>query len=183
MKTVKKLFLALLIAASPLIASAQFSQIPQRNALFQLEIETNGIPESFEIFDKPEDGVHNYYLSVGHLGIGDEVIQFDFDPLYELFIPLGGTLAESMETLQTLQELYKSESGTTIEIPGCLAFGFPNDNLENVRITYRKQIFSNLLEFTLQREGYQRSTYINKSNFKSIVNGLKFYMKLHPKEQ
>ena len=183
MKTVKKLFLALLIAAFPVIALAQSSQIPQRNALFQVEFETNGISESFEVFDNPEDGVHNYYLSVGHLGIGDDVIQFDFDPLHELFIPLGGTLAEAMETLQMLLGLYQSESGDIIEIPGCLAFGFPNENIENVRVTYRKRFLSNLLEFTLLRGDYQRSTFINKSNFKSIVNGLKFYMKLHPKEQ
>ena len=128
------------------------------------------------------DGVHDYYLSVGHLGIGDAVIQVNFDPLYELFIPLGNTLDEALETLKDLQDLYRTEPGTVTTVPGCLAFGFPDGNIDDVKVTYRKQIFSNLLEFTLEREGYQRSTFVNKSNFNSIVSGVKFYKKLHPKE-
>ena len=182
MKRVRRFLAILLVAAFPAVASAQFSQIPQRNAIFQAEIETNGIPESFEVFDKPVDGVHDYYLSVGHLGIGDAVIQVNFDPLYELFIPLGNTLDEALETLKDLQDLYRTEPGTVTTVPGCLAFGFPDGNIEDVKVTYRKQIFSNLLEFTLEREGYQRSTFVNKSNFNSIVSGVKFYKKLHPKD-
>lgn len=38
----------------------------------------------------PIDGVNHYYLSVGHLGIGGDILQINFDRIFELFLPLGG---------------------------------------------------------------------------------------------
>lgn len=69
-----------------------------------------------EVFRMEDNGT--YYLSLGHLGIGNDIIQVQVDPLSELFIPLGGTLAEASETLNQMKDLYKREPGETIEMQG-----------------------------------------------------------------
>lgn len=130
----------------------------------------------------PIDGENHYYLSVGHLGIGDDIIQFNIDPIFELFIPLGDTVAEAMDYLKELQSLLKGPKGKSMEIEGCLAAAFPNDKLEKVTVTYQKVLLTNLLEFKVEREGYTRATHIPKSQFNSLIRSLKFYRKLHPKE-
>lgn len=176
---IRKALATLLLAAVSVLAVAQ---IPQRLELVTIEADIAGNHERLEVFNMPLDGVNQYFLSVGHLGIGDEVIQILFDPIFELFIPLGGTVAEAQETLQTLMDLYKEDPGTSIEMPGCLAFPFPDNKREMVKITRRKVLLSNLLEFSLQREGYIRATHIQKSNLKSLASGVRFYGKIHPKE-
>ncbi len=172
---------AMLFAGTTL--SAQTSNIPQRNEIVQVEIDPNSIPSEFlEVFDAPIDGVHHYYLSVGHLGMGDEVVQILFDPVFELFIPLGDNVTEALETLQTMRALFKEKQGASIEVQGCLAFGFPTDKLETVKVTYRKVLLSKMLEFSVERESYIRATYIAKSDFGSAVSGVKTYHKIHPKQ-
>ncbi|MBR1784161.1 MAG: hypothetical protein IJ760_01845 [Bacteroidales bacterium] len=152
----------------------------QRNEL--VKVENENIDEQYEVFDDPYDGQHHYYLSVGHLGMGDEVLQVLFDPICELFIPLGNNLAEALAMLEQLKEFYKSTPGTTMEVQGCLALGFPTDRLETVTVTARKVLLRRKLEFSLQREGYIRATYVGKSDFSSLVRGVKVYGKIHPKE-
>ena len=183
MKVFRKTLIVLLLAAIPALTSAQGTKIPQRLELFQMESEENGSVESLEVFNMPKDGVNQYFLSVGHLGFGDEVIQIQFDPLYELFIPLGGTLTEAIENLTEMQKLFKTQVGTSMESTGCLALAFPNDNRETVKITYRKFLLSRMLEFSVQREGYIRAAHLRKGDFNSLVRGVKLYSKLHPKER
>ena len=36
------------------------------------------------------------------------------------------------------------------------------------------------LEFSLQREGYIRATYVDKSDLNTLLGGTKFHKKLHP---
>ena len=172
---------AMLFAGTTL--SAQTSNMPQRNEIVQVEIDPNCIPSEYlEVFDAPVDGAHHYYLSVGHLGLGDEVVQVLFDPIFELFIPLGDNVTEALETLQTMQALFKENRDTSIEVQGCLAVGFPTDKLETVKVTYRKVLLSKMLEFSVEREGYIRATHIAKSDFGSAVSGVKTYHKIHPKQ-
>ena len=143
------LILAVLLCTAPCFA--QFSSIPQRLEL--VEVEINEGETVLEVFNSPVEGQNHYYLSVGHLGVGDEVIQVQVDPLFELFIPLGDTLAEVMERLQALQDLFKGAPGNSI-----------------VR----------MLEFSVEREGYIRSTHISKMDFGSIVTSMKLHRKIHP---
>ena len=184
MNTTKKIALVILLAAIPVFASAQkLSKIPQRNEIVLIESGEDSDAEALEVFDSPVDGVSHYYLSVGHLGFGDEVIQVLFDPIFELFIPLGNNLGDALETLKKLQALYKSEPGTSMEIEGCLAFGFPKDEkLETVTVTYRKVLLSRMLEFSVQREGYIRSAHVQKSDFGSLVSSVKLHHKMFPKK-
>lgn len=182
----KKIFLLLSLLVCSAAAIAQ--GLPLRLELVTVDLELGdqdsslSTEENLEVFNMPIDGVNHYYLSVGHLGLGDDIIQFNIDPLFELFIPVGDTVAEAMEYLEKLQALYKGAKGEGIEIEGCLALAFPNDNLEKVTVTYQKVLMTNLLEFRLEREGYTRATHIPRSQFNSLVRGLKIYRKLHPKE-
>lgn len=148
-----------------------------------IQIDNEGEATFLELFNAPKDGQNHYFLSVGHLGIGDKVVQVYIDPLSELFIPLGDTLEETMESLKGLQDLYKNSPGTSKEINGCVAVGFPKDELEPVTVTYRKELLSKLLEFSVTRSEYIRSTQVTKSDLGSLVTSLKFHRKLHPKQK
>ena len=163
------------------MAFAQESVIPQRLELTSIDV--NDGERTLEVFNMPQDDQNHYFLSVGHLGIGDDVIQIQFDPIFELFIPLGDTLDEAMETLNLLKNTSKDSPGTTIELEGCLAAGFPNDKLEPVKITARRFLFSRLLEFAIEREDYIRSTHIARSDISSIVTSMNLYRKIHPNEE
>ena len=178
MKTILKLSLVLLLAAFSVSAVAQSTQIP---VIMEIaSVESNEGSDVLQVFNMPKDDSDNYFLCVGHLGVGDDIIQFNIDPVYQLFIPLGNTLSEALDKLQQMQALFKESQGTSIEVQGCLAFGFPNDKYEPVTVTSRKALLSRSLEFSIHREDYMRATYIQRSDFSSIVSSLKFYKKLHP---
>lgn len=178
----KRILIACLCAVIPVLASAQLSKIPQRLEITTLTTEINGYEETQEVFNMPQDGANHYYLSVGHLGIGDEVVQIIFDPVFELFIPLGDTLDEALESLQKLQDVLKTRSQTGIEVSGVLSAGWPAGDLEPVKVVYRKVLLSNKLMFSVERQGYIRATYVGKTDFNALVSGVKFYKRLHPKE-
>ena len=61
--------------------------------------------------------------------------------------------------------------------------GYPDKDRETVVVTHRKPLLQHLIEFAIHRNGYIRATYISKSEFGSLVSGVKFYRKLHPKEK
>lgn len=172
----KKALTALLLAVVSILCAAQESTIP---LMYEIQHTTcNG--EKISVLDARQDDTHNYYLCAGHLGIGDEVIQVMFDPVSVLFIPLGHTVTEALATMQKIQALFDEPVDTSIEVPGCLSAVFPNDEFETVRITLRKPLLSTLLEFSVQRDEYIRATHIPKSQFNSLVGGIKFYGKLYP---
>ena len=179
---IKKAICSLLLAGVCILSCAQMPRIPQRLALVEIDSEIAGNMEHLEVFNMPENGVNQYFLALGHLGFGDEIVQVLFDPVSELFIPLGGTVAEALETMQRMQDLFTGEPGNSIELQGCLNIAFPNNERENVKITYMKPLLSRILRFSVQREGYIRATHIQRSDFNSLVNGVKIYGKLHPKE-
>lgn len=105
-----------------------------------------------------------------------------FDPVCELFIPLGNTLLEARESLEKMKELYKADPGTVTEMPGCLSFGVPDGNWETVKVTYRKVLLSRQLLMSLERQGYIRATVVTRSDLGSLIFSMKIYQKLHPGE-
>ena len=184
----KKYLLIISFLVWSFAAFAQGTKLPQRLELVTVDLQVGdegsflSTEENLEVFNMPEEGVNHYYLSVGHLGIGDDIIQFNIDPVFELFIPIGDTVAEALEFLQGLQDLYKGPVGKSIETEGCLSAAYPHDEMEKVKVTYQKVMLSNLLAFSVERGQYVRATHIPKSQFNSLVRSLKFYRKLHPKE-
>lgn len=184
MKTIYKILVSLLVAVMPLTASAQVLE-KAANRLEICTVETeygdNSLSGEIEVFQMKDTG--KYWLSVGHLGIGGDLVQLNFDPVYELFIPIGDTLDEAIATMNDLKDFYKAPRRTTKEIEGCLAAMYPSDNMETVTLTSRRLLGSKIMEFSVKRDDLIRANYITKGNFGSLLSGVKIYKKLHPKEQ
>lgn len=183
MKTLKQIIITVLMAVTPLMASAQVLQkASQRLELAKVETENGSFATTeIEVFKMNDDG--SYWLSVGGLGVGTDIIQLKFDPVYELFIPLGNTLDEALNTMKELQTYYKNPRRSAMEIQGCLAALYPNDQMETVTVTTRKFLTTKLLSFSVNRDELVRATYISKADFGALVLSLKMYKKIHPKEK
>ena len=181
MNKLKKTLAVLFLAAVPVIGFAQDKQL-FRQTLEIVEIEHDG-DEAYSVFSMPENGENHYFLTLGHLGIGDDIIQFNIDPLYVLFIPLGDALEDAEETLNQLNELAKLPNGHSMEFDGCLSFPYPNDEeIEAVTVTSSPFLFTKRLKFSVTRGEYVRATYVNRSDIVTMLNGVKLHQKLHPNE-
>jgi len=158
-----------------------FSELSKRREIIVIEEENSN--DRMELFSMEQDEGIAYYLSVGSLGHGDNVIQVYIDPFHELFIPLGSTLEEANATLQQIKDFYKQPKGATMEIMGCFNKYIPNDNLETVTLTRNRLFLNNQIRFSVEREGELRATFIDRSSFNSLMSSLKWYRKMHPKKQ
>lgn len=174
----KRLLLIIALASISLFANAQDSIFRQRLEIAEVDDENDD--NTLEVFRMQDNG--RYYLSVGHLGVGGDVVQIQFDPIFELFIPLGETLAEALETMKTLNGWYKMSRKETKYTEGCLSAAYPNDKFESVLVTRRQFLATRVLEFGLDRDGYVRAAHISKADFSSLYTSLRLYKKLHPKE-
>ncbi len=183
MITSKRIIIALLLVLTPIISSAQvLEKAAKRMELVSVESE---IGEAFttelSVFQMDDD--HSYWLSVGHPGIGSELVQLKFDPVYEMFIPLGDTLDKAIETMKDLLDIYNRPRLYSTEVQGCLAAMYPDgEKLEPVTITSRRVLLTKVLSFAVQRDDLVRSTFIDRADFSSLVTSLKLYRKIHPKE-
>ena len=185
MKAIKTTMTVLLCTVLSFISYAQDSGSVLRPRMEIIEIEEsegNHTCTELEVFYMADESPRTYYLSAGHLGIGNDIIQLNFDPIYELFIPLGNTVDEAIARLQEIKDFYKEPQLATMEIEGCLAPLYPNENYETVTLTRRNFLLSRLVEFSVPRDGLVRATYIAKSKIGSLLSGVKFYQKLHPNE-
>lgn len=183
----KRIITTVALACVALLAFGQKQSII-RPRIELVEVETE-IDEAFttelEVFYMNDENPRMYYLSLGHLGVGTDIIQVQFDPVFELFIPLGGTLDEAIAKMQEIKDFYKAPRKSTMELNGCFAVAYPNNEIIPVKVT-RRQFVTKVLEFSLPTEGTQplvRATHIGKNDFGSLLSSLKLYKKLHPKEK
>ncbi|MBR3500897.1 MAG: hypothetical protein IKO04_05805 [Bacteroidales bacterium] len=182
MKTLFKSLAVLLFAVMPVLASAQEKKLSEKllqqfTEIVSVEHEDGTEIQVFHMPDKDQ-----YYLQVGNLGVGTDVVQVNFDPVFILFIPLGSTLEEAIEKLAVLKEHAKAPRGAKMETQGCLCFGFPNEEeLEPVTVTARRLVLTRSLEFSVTRGDWVRAAFIERSDMNALYNGVKFYRKLHPK--
>lgn len=181
MKTIRTLAVLLLLII-PVIASAQDNKFLRPSKVIT-EIQNNEGESGIAVLSLPENDQEHYYLSVGRLGHGDEVIQVHIDPVSVLYIKLGDTLEEAQAKLEEIQAVGKKPVNTSAEVLGILAVGFPTEEAETVTVTHRRPILEHVLEFSVSRDGYIRATYIPRSNLGSVVSGVKFYRKIHPEEK
>ena len=170
------LLMALLL---PVRISAQNAKLPLIDEIVTVEDENGN--NIIDVFAHNVDGKTQFYLNVGNLGIGDNVVQFLFDPVFKLYIPLGETFTEAMESLEKMQQLFKEPKGTVTEYPGNFAPLTPTTEIETVKVTTRKGLLGRSLEFALEREGYIRATSVSKSDFKSLMFNLKLNRKMYTK--
>ena len=163
------------------LAFAQGSFWRQIHTIAEVEIEDGEV--TLSVFDLPEGDVHQYYLCVGPLGIGDDVVQFNIDPVSQLFIPLGGTLAEAQAKMEEIRGVADRASGEGIETVGTLSVGNPSTGeKETVFLTARRVLLVKHVEFTVKRNGYVRSTVLARSDLGSLLTSVKLYRKIHPRE-
>ncbi|MBQ3440466.1 MAG: hypothetical protein IJG35_10895 [Bacteroidales bacterium] len=175
MKRIVLFFLALTLTVA---ASAQHYDITKLVEIADVESNDQSILSVFSIPD--ENGQVTCFLCVGTMGLGDEIIQIDVDPINKLFIPLGSTRTEVMETLEGLKQHFEEPAGTSAEVTGCFAPAIPNENRETVTVTSRKVLFSKNLEFKIERDGVIRATYVSRSDFKTLMVNVKLNQRWLP---
>ncbi len=172
----KKILIVLLVAVLGVFqAHAQKAKMPVVDEIAQVEDSDGNIVCA--VFSVKKDGATHYYLDAGNLGVGNDVIQIGVDPLFKLYIPLGQTVNEAIETMEELRDRYKADNGSSIEKEGNLAPFLPNGDVETVKITTRKGILGKSLEFSLQRDGYIRANFIAKSDFGNLLTNFKLNRK------
>ena len=169
MKRITILFAALLCTAG---LFAQSSKLPVVKDIVVIENENTG--QAVSVVNIPLDGVNRYFLHVGNMGIGD--------PVYRLYIPLGNNITDAVAAMEELKTLYKEPKGTMREIQGSFKPFFPTEETETVQVYRHQPLLTNQLQFVIERDGYQRVAYLAKSDFNSLLRGLKFHGKLYPSE-
>lgn len=181
----KKFIISLALACVTVFTFAQTSKVLRpRLEIAEVTSEENNI--DLEIFYMDDENPRTYYLSLGNLGIGGGIVQIDIDPVFELFIPLGGTLEEAQAKMEEIKAFYKLPKRSKAEIQGCFAAVYPTEELIPVTVTSRRFLFSKVLEFSIPTPGSEtvvRATHVSKSNFSGLLGSLKIYRKLHPKQQ
>ena len=177
----KRIITTIVLAFATICAFAQTSSI-LRQRMEIAEVSSNGT--KLEVFYMYDENPRVYYLSLGGLGIGSDIVQVNFDPFYELFIPLGNDLEAAIDKLETIKDFYDMPNLGTTEILGNFAVAYPGDTPVLVTVTARRLLFGRLLEFSLptDTEGLVRATHISRSELKSIIGAVKFYEKLHSEE-
>ena len=182
----KRIITMLALVCVAALAFAQNSSILRpRMEIAELETEVADMFDTrLEVFYMDDESPRMYYLSLGRLGMGTGILQIDFDPLFELFVPLGGTLEEAIARMEEIKGYYALPKLSTAELSGSFALAYPNDTLVTVTVTRRQLLFSRLLEFSIPTgtEGIVRATHISKSDFSSLLSSVKFYKKIHPNE-
>ena len=183
MNVIKSTLAVLLLAVAPVFSFAQ--ENPLLKPTYEIvELDVNDSDVHYSIFDMPEGDVHNYFLNLGTLGIGDAFVQLHLDPLSHLFVFLGNTLAEAQVAMDDLKAFAKQPHGTTREMVGTLSVGNPlTGTPEPLYLTVRKGLVSRNVEFSIHRESAVRSTWVAKSDLGSLATSLKIYRKLHKKQQ
>ena len=156
MKRITILFAALLCTAG---LFAQSSKLPVVKDIVVIENENTG--QAVSVVNIPLDGV---------------------DPVYRLYIPLGNNITDAVAAMEELKTLYKEPKGTMREIQGSFKPFFPTEETETVQVYRHQPLLTNQLQFVIERDGYQRVAYLAKSDFNSLLRGLKFHGKLYPSE-
>ncbi|MBR1927343.1 MAG: hypothetical protein IJ840_06295 [Bacteroidales bacterium] len=177
MKKIATLFAALLCTAG---LFAQTSKLPNVKEIVSVENENTG--ETVEVVNLPIDGMNRYFLHVGNMGIGDKVIQINVDLVYRLYIPLGNNITDAVAAMEELKTLYKEPKGAMREIQGSFKPFFPTEETVTVQVYRYQPLLSNQLQFVIERDGYERVAYLSKSDFGTLLSGLKMYGKTHKSE-
>ena len=177
MKRIATLFAALLCTAG---LFAQTSKLPLIKEITSITDENTG--KTVTIVNIPVDDVNHYWLDAGNMGIGDKVVQVEVEHIFRLYIPLGDNITDAVAAMEDLKTLYKEPKGTMREIQGSFKPFLPGEGLETVKVYRHQPLLTNQLQFVIERDGYERVAYLDKSNFNSLLSGLKFHGKLYPSE-
>ena len=177
MKRITTLLAAIICTAS---LFAQTSKLPLIKEITSITNENTG--QSVTIVNIPVDDVNHYWLDAGNMGIGDKVVQVEVEHIYRLYIPLGDNITDALKTMEELKALYKEPKGTMREIQASFKPFLPGEGLETVKVYRHQPLLTNQLQFVIERDGYDRVAYLDKSDFNALLSGLRFHGKLYPSE-
>ncbi len=182
----KKFLVALAFASVAILSFGQNKSIIRpRMEIVKTETEVIGtFNTELEVFYMNDENPRMYYASLGNLGIGGNIVQLEFDPIFELFIPLGGTLEEAVAKLEEIKGFFKMPKKSSTELSGHFSVAYPTGDPVTVTVT-RRQGISKLLEFSIPVSGSEnliRATYLSKSDIGGLLTSLKIYRKMHPKK-
>lgn len=182
----KKIFTTIILSCVAILAFAQNPSVSSilRPRVEIAECEAEETNTEMEIFYMNDENPRVYYLSLGHLGVGTDIIQVEFDPVFEVFIPLGGNLEEALAKMKEIKDLYGMPRRQSTEMQGFFSALYPSGENVTFTVTSRRLLGSKILEFSLPtpNESIVRATHIYKGNFNSLLTTLKIYKGLHPKE-
>ena len=92
----KRLLITIALAFVAVAAFSQNKLLRPRIEIAELENAVTIDAIEMEVFYMNDEDPRMYYLSLGHIGVGTDIVQIDFDPVFELFVPLGGTIKEAI---------------------------------------------------------------------------------------
>lgn len=181
----KRLLITITLAFVAVAAFSQNKLFRPRIEIAQLENDVTIDAIEMEVFYMNDEDPRMYYLSLGHIGIGTDIVQVDFDPLFELFVPLGGTIKEAIAKMEEIKTWFKEDRLSERELTGYFSLAYPGGDPVSIKVTSRRLLASKILEFSLPTgtEGIVRATHIGKAEFGGLLSTLKIYKKLHPKQQ
>ena len=181
----KRFFLTLALVFVAIAAFSQNKLLRPRVEIAELENDVTIDAIEMEVFYMDDESPRMYYLSLGHIGIGTDIVQVDFDPAFELFVPLGGTIKEAIAKMEEIKTWFKEDRLTERELTGYFSLAYPGGDPVSIKVTSRRLLTSKILEFSLPTgiDGIVRATYIGKSEFGSLLTSVKVYKKIHPKQQ
>lgn len=159
--------------------SAQTPKLQARASIAEFEDEVS----HFEVF--PLDmgnGQKQYYLCLGRIYHGDDIVQVGIDPVSEMFVYLGGTMDEAIATMESMLPWFELPNGSVNEVEGIITVIQPSGKNGILKVKSLKPLLTRNLEFYEERDGYIIAASISRSAFKNLVSGVKFYRKLHPKQ-
>lgn len=181
MNNMKSGLVMLLMAVMPVLSFAQETILIHTREITEVQNDEGDMLLS--ILDMPDGETHNYYLSVGSLGIGMTYVELQVDPIFRLFVPLGSTLKEAQAKLTEFKKVAGHQNGWKIETMGTLSLSLPTvGELETVTVTSRRILLQRIIEFSVRREGSVRASHVAKSDFGSLISSLKRYRRQHPEE-
>ena len=181
----KRLLLNIVLACMAVAAFSQNKLLRPRIEIAQLENDVTIDAIEMEVFYMNDEDPRMYYLSLGHIGVGTDIVQIDFDPVFELFVPLGGTIKEAIAKMEEIKTWFKEDRLTEHELTGYFSLAYPGGDPVSIKVTSRRLLASKILEFSLPTgtEGIVRATHIGKAEFGSLLSSVKIYKKIHPKQQ
>lgn len=181
----KRILIALALACLTLCSYAQ-KNLPAGMRSEITEIEQND--DTYTLFQyKDRDGNLGYYLSLLHTNgsVSFEILEMgntSISSFDECCLYLGETYDQALEALTDLVDLFSEAAGTTRELEGRRTNG-AEGLTDPITITcvLRKGLLGKHLDLRFEGRNRPAEVQLSKSSVKSLISGLKFHRKLHPK--
>lgn len=170
-------FVALIFVSS--LMFAQKFQVGVRDEIVSIEENEN----EYAIFGyMDEEGTKGYYLGLGRPDVIPGSI-IAFDVFNETCIYLGATLEEALGTMGSIVDLFSGRMGSNKVFEARLGVGeLLKDKGQAIGTLERRIIAGKHISFAFKTPSFLTESFLNKITAKSLLTGLKAYMKIHPKQ-